>query len=123
MHELGHVFGFLDLNPDQAADALMSATLETEVRHLPGENTTGQTGNNSTLAAPGVLTPDPETAEDALTALIVQNPWLVNFLQANDEEDARSGSQDSGTNTEETPDPPNDPPPDLPGDSKGNGKK
>jgi len=119
MHELGHVFGFLDLNPEQASDALMSATLDTGVRHLPGENTAGQSGNNATLAAPGVLTPDPETAEDALTALIVQNPWLVNFLQANDGEDAASGSLYPGTNTEETP----DPPPDPPGNSKGNGKK
>ena len=69
-----------------------------------------------------VLTPDPEAAEDALTALIGQNPWIVNFLEVKDEEDAQSGSQDPGTNTEETPDSPNDPLPDPPGNSGGKGK-
>jgi Ca2+-binding RTX toxin-like protein len=118
MHELGHVFGFLDLNPDQAPDALMSATLETGVRHLPGETATGQTKNDSNTVAPMDLTPDPEAEEDTLTALVGRNPWLVHFLQAQDD-DIQSDGQDPGTNTEETSDPADDPPPDSSGNGKG----
>ena len=51
MHELGHVFGFKDLNPEQASDALMSATLETGVRHLPGADSTGPGSSPSDIGA------------------------------------------------------------------------
>jgi hypothetical protein len=137
MHELGHVFGFLDLNPDQAPDALMSATLETGIRHLPGAASTSQTGNSAVPSAMD-LTPDDGNADEPLAALIIQNPWLINFLQknvvqdedtsSNDEtgvvtpdEDVPSEDTDSGS-TEEPTDPPNDPLPDPPGNSGGRGK-
>jgi hypothetical protein len=109
MHELGHVFGFLDLNPEQAPNALMSATLETGVRRLPGATTTGSGSSPSDGIGTWDLTPDEDAADEVLAALINQSPWVVCFLEDEEEStgeseavsDATSG-ESSGTSDSDT---------------------
>ncbi len=91
MHELGHVFGFGDLDPVTNPDDLMAATLDTGVRHLPGNNGTGQSHESKPSLVAMDLTPD-ETDDDAMDALVNENPWLVNFLVARASDDTDPNS-------------------------------
>jgi hypothetical protein len=128
MHELGHVFGFEDLNPETNPDELMSATLNTGERHLLGNNGSGQSHDSSTNLLAMDLTPDGATAEDVMDALIDENPWLIkHLLNGAAEDDTNSNDhtavvipnedpQDSST--EASSDPVGDPP-SKPGGGKG----
>jgi len=89
VHELGHVLGFEDLDPE--ADDLMSATLDAGVRYLPEDTFAGQAQNNSESLISLDLTPDESDADDALDSLINDNPWLIKYLlDGAEEEDPNS---------------------------------
>jgi hypothetical protein len=135
MHELGHVFGFGDLDPKANPDDLMSATLDTGERHLLGNNGSGQSQESTSNLVAMDLTPDETAAADAMDALVNDNPWLIKYLLNGAEEDTNpnddiavvvpqedppSDSGDSG-GTQGSSDPLDDPQPD-PG-AKGKGKK
>lgn len=102
MHELGHVFGFEDLNPETNPDELMSTTLDTGERRLLGNNGSGQAHDSSTNLVAMDLTPDEDDAnpnDDITTAI------------------PKEGSQDGST--EGSSDPAGDPQ----GGPGGNGKR
>jgi hypothetical protein len=80
MHELGHVFGFQDMEPATNDAEIMNETLDEGVRYLPEDTFTGQ---NQEPAEPLVsmdLTPDETITRDHLDSLVTANPWLVDFL-------------------------------------------
>jgi hypothetical protein len=85
MHELGHVLGYEDVDP--AAEDLMSETLDTGVRHLLGNNGTGQSHESTTNLVAIDLTPDESVAEDTLDSLVNDNPWLIKYLLNGAEEE------------------------------------
>jgi len=73
MHELGHVMGFEDLNPE--TNLLMSGTLDTGERHLVGEtNSQDQAGTSKLVMM--------DSAEVAIPTLMEQpqRRWLADFL-------------------------------------------
>jgi hypothetical protein len=122
MHELGHVFGFQDMDPATNDAEIMNETLDEGVRYLPEGTFTGQTQGPAEPLISMDLTPDETTAQDHLDTLVNANPWLVNFLVdgASDDTDSNSDivvvidedNADSGTA-------PAAPPP----SENGNGKK
>jgi hypothetical protein len=91
MHELGHVFGFEDLDPEMNPDDLMNATLDTGERYLLGNNGTGQSHESTTNLVAIDLTPDESVAKDSLAALVDENPWLTKYLL--------NGAEDNDTNS------------------------
>ena len=80
MHELGHMFGYRDMDPATSDAEIMNATLDESVRYLP-EDTLTENGNhdNDNLVSLD-MTPDESAAEDALADLVNDNPWLVKYL-------------------------------------------
>jgi hypothetical protein len=115
MHELGHVFGFNDLDPRTSSTDLMSARLEEGERILPADASAGQALSNSDDLISMDLTPDPGVAQDLLIASIKKNAWLVKYLVDGAEEDP-----DSDVPPSDNQDPPVPPAPVVP---PGNGKK
>ena len=105
MHELGHVFGFEDLNPETDPYDLMGATLDTGERHIPSNNGSGQSHDSSRNLAAVDLTLDEADAEDAMDTLINENPWLIKYSPN------RTGEYDTNLNddTEGSSDPVGDP--------------
>ena len=123
MHELGHVFGYQDLDAENNDFEIMSDTLDEGVRYLPEDTFTGQTQENTDPLITLDLTPDEILTQDYLDKLINTNPWLIKFLVdgASDDTDPNSDivvvideepAQDTGGDQ-------TDPPP----SSKGKGKK
>ncbi len=94
MHELGHVFGFEDLNPEANPDDLMSATLDTGERHLLGNNGNGQSQESTTHLVAMDLTPDDSAADDSMAALVDENPWLIKYLLNGAEDDDANPNDD-----------------------------
>jgi hypothetical protein len=94
MHELGHVLGFEDLDPEANPDDLMSATLDTGERHLLGNNGTGQTQGSTTNLVAIDLTPDEAAAGATLNSLVNDNPWLVKYLLNGADEDDTNPNDD-----------------------------
>jgi hypothetical protein len=80
MHELGHVFGYRDMDPATNDAEIMNETLDEGVRYLPegtfNDRTPGGAGDLVALD----LTPEEGAAEEALDALVNANPWLIKFL-------------------------------------------
>jgi hypothetical protein len=89
MHELGHVFGYRDMDPDTNDTEIMNETLDEGVRYLPEGTFTDQTPDNSDSLISMDLTPDETVADEALDTLVNDNPWLVKYLVygATDEND------------------------------------
>ena len=79
MHELGHVFGYQDMDPATNDAEIMNATLEEGVRYLPEDTFTGQAADATTQISMD-LTPDESTVQEEFDTLLNTNPWLVNFL-------------------------------------------
>jgi hypothetical protein len=73
MHEMGHVLGFEDLNPE--ANLLMSGTLDAGERHLVGEANNQDQGGTSKLVMM-------DSTEAAIPALMEHSrrAWLSDFL-------------------------------------------
>ncbi len=82
-HEMGHVLGFEDLNPN--ANLLMSGSLDEGVRRLPGKSIARTQESSSNL----VLMDSTELATPTLMGQ-PQRQWLADFLV--------NGSQDSYNN-------------------------
>jgi hypothetical protein len=80
MHEMGHVLGFEDLNPE--ANLLMSGTLDAGERHLVGETNNQNQGGTTKLVMM-------DSTEAAIPTLMEQpqRRWLADFLV--------NGSQDT----------------------------
>jgi VCBS repeat-containing protein len=80
MHELGHVLGFEDLDPETHPDDLMNAALDASERHLPAAPAAKQTQERATSLV--VMDSTPETGGEAefFTAAVDKNPWLARFL-------------------------------------------
>jgi hypothetical protein len=89
MHELGHVFGFQDRDPETNEFEIMNETLDEGVRYLPEDTFTGQIQERSDSLISMDLTPDEASAQDDFDQLVDANPWLVNFLVngTNDDDD------------------------------------
>ena len=70
MHELGHVLGYDDLDPE--VDDLMSATLDSGERQLPDDGDSGLV----------VMDADTNSAEEPVLTHTLQNhsSWLTDFL-------------------------------------------
>jgi Ca2+-binding RTX toxin-like protein len=92
MHELGHVFGFGDIDSSESTTALMSDTLDEGVRRLP-VGSSGKIENSDTLISLD-FTPDESAAEASLSKLISINPWLTNFLVNGAYEDVHDPNRD-----------------------------
>jgi hypothetical protein len=134
MHELGHVFGYQDMDPDTNDAEIMNETLDEGVRYLPEDTFADQLQNNSEGLLSLDLTPDENLTEDFLADLVNESPWLVKYLTdgAEDEDggpnddisitlpvDDEEGSGDTtATDTEST----SDPVADDPGKGKGKNK-
>jgi hypothetical protein len=89
MHELGHVFGFQDMDPETNDVEIMNEKLDEGVRYLPEDTFTGQSQGSSDSLISLDLTPDETAAQNDLTILVNDNPWLIKYLfdGANQEED------------------------------------
>ena len=77
MHEMGHVLGFADLNPGVSVHSVMIGTLDTGVRHLPGNGTSKHQAPNDQIALVAM-----ESRSDSLFAgmKLPQNSWLMGYL-------------------------------------------
>ncbi len=123
MHELGHVFGYQDMDPETNDTEIMNETLDEGVRYLPEDTFAGQAQDNSESLISLDLTPDESTAEDTLDSLVNDNPWLVKYLLDGAEEDTDPNANisivldDEDAETESTSDVTEDP-----GTGKGNKK-
>jgi hypothetical protein len=80
MHELGHVFGYQDMDPETNDAELMNATLDEGVRYLPEDTFTENDHHDSDNLVSLDLTPDESNADASLTELVNGNPWLVKYL-------------------------------------------
>ena len=80
MHELGHVFGYQDMDPETNDAEVMNATLDEGVRYLPEGTFVNQTPDNSDSLISMDLTPDEDAANEALDTLVNGNPWLTKYL-------------------------------------------
>jgi len=80
MHELGHVFGYQDMDPETNDAEIMNETLDEGVRYLPEDTFAGQTQDDSESLISMDLTPDESMAEEALGSLVNDNPWLIKYL-------------------------------------------
>jgi hypothetical protein len=118
MHELGHVFGYQDMDPATNDAEIMNETLDEGVRYLPEDTFSDQTQNNSDSLISMDLTPDANTADDTLDSLVNDNPWLIKYLLNGAEDDTNPNDDISvvipeedpqGGNTEESSDPVDDP--------------
>ncbi|MEE4312992.1 MAG: hypothetical protein V2J11_00765, partial [Desulfofustis sp.] len=91
MHELGHVFGYQDMDPETNSFEIMNETLDEGVRYLPEGTFTGQGHEPADSLISMDLTPDEGTSQGELDALVSANPWLVKFLADDDDEDDPNG--------------------------------
>jgi hypothetical protein len=80
MHELGHVYGYQDMDPETNDTEIMNKTLDEGVRYLPEDTFTNQAQDNSDSLISMDLTPDESTAGDTLNTLVNDNPWLIQYL-------------------------------------------
>ena len=80
MHELGHVFGYQDMDPETNDAEIMNGTLDEGVRYLPEGTFTEQVHDNSDSLISVDLTPDEDIADEAMDTLVNDNPWLVRYL-------------------------------------------
>jgi Ca2+-binding RTX toxin-like protein len=80
MHELGHVFGYGDMEPETNDAEIMNATLNEGVRYLPEDTFTGNDNQNNDNLVSLDMTPDESTADEALGSLVNENPWLIRYL-------------------------------------------
>jgi Ca2+-binding RTX toxin-like protein len=82
MHELGHVFGYQDLDADAPNNdfEIMSDTLDEGMRYLQEDTFSDQSQGNSDSLISMDLTPDESAAEDTLDGLVNNNPWLIKYL-------------------------------------------
>jgi hypothetical protein len=80
MHELGHVFGYGDMEPETNNAEIMNATLDEGVRYLPEGTFTDTTQEHSESLISMDLTPDETTVQDDLNILVNNNPWLTKYL-------------------------------------------
>ncbi len=80
MHELGHVFGYQDLDAPNNTFEIMSDTLDEGVRYQPEDTFSDQSQGNSDSLISMDLTPDESAAEDTLDGLVNNNPWLIKYL-------------------------------------------
>ena len=92
MHELGHVFGYQDMDPETNDAEIMNETLDEGVRYLPEDTFTGQSQEPSEPLISLDLTPDESAAEDTLDSLVNDNPWLINYLMDGAEEETDPNS-------------------------------
>ena len=95
MHEIGHVLGFDDLNPETNPDDLMSDTLDEGVRRLSGDNEDSQS-NGATSEPSGLsgsiddgnidggidltLTVDTEADSDTFSDMEQTSSWVEEFV-------------------------------------------
>jgi hypothetical protein len=89
MHELGHVFGYTDLDPQTSSTDLMSAMLEEGERNLPAGASSGAAQSKDSLILMD-YTPEPGVAESALAKLVNENPWLIKYLVDGAQDDPNS---------------------------------
>jgi hypothetical protein len=89
MHELGHVFGYQDMDPETNDVEIMNQTLDEGVRYLPEGTFTEQVHDNSDSLISMDMTPDEDVANETLDTLVNDNTWLVRYLVdgATDEND------------------------------------
>ena len=80
MHELGHVFGYQDMDPETNDAEIMNETLDEGVRYLPEGTFANQSQGNSDSLISMDLTPDESAAGDNLDSLVNDNPWLIKYL-------------------------------------------
>jgi Ca2+-binding RTX toxin-like protein len=80
MHELGHVYGYQDMDPETNDTEIMNKTLDEGVRYLPEDTFTNQAQDNSDSLISMDLTPDESAARDTLNTLVNDNPWLIQYL-------------------------------------------
>jgi hypothetical protein len=132
VHELGHVFGYQDMDAENTDTEIMSDTLNEGVRYLPEETFADHAQNNDESLISLDLTPDESLTEDSLAALVDENQWLIKYLVEGAEGadpngdiaitlpvDDEDGSGDTAaTDTEST----SDPVADNPGNGKGKKK-
>jgi hypothetical protein len=78
MHELGHVFGYQDLDPADNPTDLMSAELDEGVRRLPDGASAAQ-GHSGDLVSLD-LTAEDSASDQLLGSLVNDNPWVVKYL-------------------------------------------
>jgi Ca2+-binding RTX toxin-like protein len=93
MHELGHVLGFEDLDPE--AHDLMSATLDTGVRWVPEETADGQSQLASLSLAAMDWAAGKGRVDDSMAWLFEENPWHLKLFLNNAEDDSYSGQNDA----------------------------
>lgn len=92
MHEIGHVFGYGDIDPEINPTDIMSGALETGVRHLPAGASQGGISEGSGSLISMDLTPDETDSEDSMSELISSSPWLIKYLvDGAEDEDPNSG--------------------------------
>jgi hypothetical protein len=80
MHELGHIFGYQDMDPESNDAEIMNATLDEGVRYLPEETFIDNDNHNGESLVSLDLTPDESATDDALGHLVNDNPWLLSYL-------------------------------------------
>ncbi|MEJ2168026.1 MAG: hypothetical protein P8X90_21090, partial [Desulfobacterales bacterium] len=93
MHELGHVFGYQDMDPETNDVEIMNETLDEGVRYLLEGTFTEQVHDNLDSLISMDMTPDEDAADEALGSLVNDNPWLVKYLV-----DGASGAKDPNEN-------------------------
>ena len=108
MHEIGHVLGFDDLNPETNPDVLMNDTLDEGVRRLPGDNEDGE--SSSTTNEPSglsnsiddgdidggidlTLTLDTEAGNETFYDMEQTSPWVEELAV-----DLAEGEDETGLN-------------------------
>ena len=80
MHELGHVFGYQDLDAPNNDFEIMSDTLDEGVRYLPEDTFSDQSQGNSNSLISMDLALDESAAEETIDGLVNNNPWLIKYL-------------------------------------------
>jgi hypothetical protein len=92
MHELGHVLGYPDMDPETSSFEIMNETLDEGVRYLPEDTFAGQGQEPADSLISMDLTPEAAAAQDELDELVGAHPWLVKFLVdgASDDTDPNS---------------------------------
>jgi hypothetical protein len=80
MHELGHVFGYQDMDPETNDAEIMNESLDEGVRYLPEDTFTDNDNHNSDNLVSMDMTPDESAADEALGSLVNDNPWLIKYL-------------------------------------------
>jgi hypothetical protein len=74
------VFGFQDMDPATNDAEIMNATLDEGVRYLPEDTFTENDNRDHDNLVSMDLTPDESAADQSLTDLVNDNPWLIKYL-------------------------------------------